>query len=98
MTSESEGPGMKETNGQIRFDISTLLKTSKPRKHQEPLTLKPYMILSYVLLNASNSISNKHQNFGMGLTSYGLVTNNPITQLAKLQSADVKRNFLKNLA
>ena len=34
--------GMKETNGQIRFDISTLLKTSKPGKHQEPLTFKPY--------------------------------------------------------
>ena len=33
---------MKETNGQIRFDISTLLKTSKPGKHQEPLTFKPY--------------------------------------------------------
>ena len=33
---------MKETNGQIRFDISTLLKTSKPGKHQEPLKLKPY--------------------------------------------------------
>ena len=42
MPSESEGPGMKETNGQIRFDISTLLKTSKPGKHQEPLTFKPY--------------------------------------------------------
>ncbi|KAK2561652.1 hypothetical protein P5673_015004 [Acropora cervicornis] len=25
--------GMKETNGQIRFDISTLLKTSNPEKH-----------------------------------------------------------------
>ena len=34
--------GMKETNGQIRFDIFTLLKTSKPGKHQEPLTFKPY--------------------------------------------------------
>ena len=34
--------GMKETNGQIRFDISTSLKTSKPGKHQEPLTFKPY--------------------------------------------------------
>ena len=34
--------GMKETNGQIRFDISTLPKTSKPGKHQEPLTFKPY--------------------------------------------------------
>ena len=34
--------GMKETNGQIRFDISTLLKTSKPGKHQEPLKFKPY--------------------------------------------------------
>ena len=33
---------MKETNGQIRFDISTLLKTSKPGKHQEPLKFKPY--------------------------------------------------------
>ena len=32
----------KETNGQIRFDISTLLKTSKTVKHQEPLTFKPY--------------------------------------------------------
>ena len=34
--------GMKETNGQILFDISTLLKTSKPGKDQEPLTFKPY--------------------------------------------------------
>ena len=34
--------GMKETNGQICFDISTLLKTSKPGKHQKPLTLKSY--------------------------------------------------------
>ena len=34
--------GMKETDGQIRFDISTLLKTSKPGKRQEPLTSKPY--------------------------------------------------------
>ena len=34
--------GMKETNRQIRFDIYTLLKTSKPEKHQEPLTFKPY--------------------------------------------------------
>ena len=83
--------GMKETNGQIRFDIFTLLKTSKPGKHQEPLTFKPYTYDSQFQLcvvNASNSISNKHQNFGMGLTSYGLVTKNPITQLAKIQSAD----------
>ena len=42
MPSESERPGMKETSGQIRFDISTLLKTSKPGEHQEPLTFKPY--------------------------------------------------------
>lgn len=34
--------GIKETNGQIRFDISTFLKTSKPGKHYKPLTFKPY--------------------------------------------------------
>nr|XP_058956687.1 uncharacterized protein LOC131783926 [Pocillopora verrucosa] len=34
--------GMKETNGQIRFDISTLMKTSKAGERQEPLTFKPY--------------------------------------------------------
>lgn len=34
--------GMKVTNGQIRFDISTLLKTSKSGKHLEPLIFKPY--------------------------------------------------------
>ena len=39
--------GMKETNGQIRFDISTLLKTSKPGKHQEPLKFEPLKFKPY---------------------------------------------------
>lgn len=34
--------GMKVTNGQIRFDISTLLKTLKSGKHLEPSIFKPY--------------------------------------------------------
>ena len=78
--------GMKETNGQIRFDISTLLKTSKPGKHQEPLTFKPYTYDSQLcVVKCLQQYINKQQKFVMGLTSYGLVT---ITQLAKIQSAD----------
>ena len=78
--------GMKETNGQIRFDISTLPKTSKPGKHQEPLTFKPYTYDSQLcVVKCLQQYINKQQKFVMGLTSYGLVT---ITQLAKIQSAD----------
>ena len=78
--------GMKETNGQIRFDISRLLKTSKPGKHQEPLTFKPYTYDSQLcVVKCLQQYINKQQKFVMGLTSYGLVT---ITKLAKIQSAD----------
>ena len=78
--------GMKETNGQIRFDISTLMKTSKAGERQEPLTFKPYKYDSQLcVVKCLQQYINKQQKFVMGLTSYGLVT---ITQLAKIQSAD----------
>lgn len=41
------------------------------------------MIVSYALLNASNSISNKHQQFGRGMTSYGLASKDKVSRWIK---------------
>ena len=81
--------GMPETNGQIRFDISTLLKTSQPEKHQKPLTFKPYKDDSQLcLVKYLQQYIKQTSEIRNGANRLWLTYKNPITQLAKIQSAD----------
>ena len=77
--------GMKQTDNHITFELNTLLKTSRPGKHIEPLSFNSYPDdkLLCVVTCLKQYLQKKTIKCEMGMTSCGLVLINHINQLRK---------------